>query len=643
MHEPNGNPSHPARRITLAIAAAAFVFGIGVRVFYLFAAGDLSMAEVLSWDLARRGPLEMLDRLSVPSHTNATVRYHGGLTYHLVLKVWTVFGQSELALRSLSLVAGLGVLGWLGWWTRRLDATAAALLVAIAATSPFLVQWSVPARPYALYLLLCVVSTTSLLAMLRQRRWVWAYVGSTALLLHTHHWGLLLVAAQTTAFVVWWAGRLVRPTPWKPWLASQAVLAVSLVPVWSMLQIQAETRGFVGEISLQPAVLSTWIAECGYVYGRVLQHFDASNLIGHQALDIAMSTTQAALYLAGGIALFRRSRVLGVLALCMLTVPVLLYALISALHDVRVESIRYFLFMAPVGFGLWALAVQDLGRLRPPLGPYLRPALLGLVVIMGAWLTLNALRWDTPSKYQDLGASQRDTVRGYEPWRMATDWRGLAAYVAEESRGDRVFLVEIGKQSQYLRYYLPGERAIGLFPARYRNPKKHLAQHLQAMGLLFEEVWYLRMRPSLHPVIESGEVRKRFRVCSGASFGTVDVQQWSENVLGGRTGTVGFSPFFDATPGQTYSLDQYLTSPDRRILYVIARSTDEPPFACEMDLTVNGANVARKVIGASYASVFRFDPRLTTGPNSIVISFLPFSGDLQPDNLERYQGKGAPR
>ena len=642
MSETAADAQRPGRRAVIVIAAIAIGFGVVVRVAYLCTAGDLSMAEVLSWDLARRGLGEMVSRLSVPSHTVMTVRYHGGLAYHVALNGWMVFGQSELALRSFTALAGIGVLGLLAWVSRRAGTTVAAMLVALAATSPYLVHWSVPARCYGLYLLLTVASTASLLAMLRHRRWAWVYAGTTILLLHTHHWGSLLLAAQSAAFLVWWLGRLVRPAPWKSWIVCLAACAVSLIPVWGMLELQAETRGFGSTIPFELSTLAAWGEELVYLYGRLLQHFDHSNLVRHLFLDVALSAIQAALYLAGLVVAFRRSRVLGTLALSVLTVPVFLHALLSAIHGVRVESIRYFLFMAPMGFFLWALALDELRRARARFAPGLSAIVLGLLVTTGGCLTIQAMTWDTPTKYQDLLAGPGDVVRGYEPWKMATDWRALADHLKETSSGNHVFLVEIGKQAQYLRYYLPGERAIGLFPMRTDDPQKTLDENLQALGLLFEEVWYVRMRPADRQQMQPEAIRKRFRAVSTVEFGTVDVQHWSDNVLGERVGSVGFSTFFDSRPGASQTLEMFLRGADRRSLYVAAQAADEPPFVCMLDLIANGETVAQEVIGSSYASLFRFDPRLSRGSNTIEVSFVPFEGDVQPHDTERYRRTNNP-
>ena len=90
--------------------------------------------------------------------------------YYVLLHFWArLFGSSEVAVRLLSAIAGLGVVGAVYLLGRRLFDQQVALVAALlAALSPFLVYYSQEARMYILAALLGAVSTYLMVLIVRR-------------------------------------------------------------------------------------------------------------------------------------------------------------------------------------------------------------------------------------------------------------------------------------------------------------------------------------------------------------------------------------------------------------------------------------------------------------------------------------------
>jgi glycosyltransferase involved in cell wall biosynthesis len=145
--------------------------------------------------------------------------------YYLLLKGWAaLFGHSELALRSLSMIAGLaaGVVGIL--LVRKLFSTrAAALAIPFVTFAPFLLRFYIEARMYALASLICISATYVLVCALettakRKRLVLWA---SYALLVTLGMYTLYYTALIWIVHGVWcttisksWHPRKLLKQPW---------------------------------------------------------------------------------------------------------------------------------------------------------------------------------------------------------------------------------------------------------------------------------------------------------------------------------------------------------------------------------------------------------------------------------------------
>jgi mannosyltransferase len=156
--------------------------------------------------------------------------------YYMLLGIWMrLFGDSEAATHTLSLVFGLACVPLAFFAARAVFGRPAALAATVlAALDPFLTYYAQETRMYELEAFLSLVVAWSYVeGILRGRRaWTPVFVVATALLAYSHNWGLFLcvgLAAATVAFArdrlrllgIAAAGVAVLYAPWVPTLLSQ--------------------------------------------------------------------------------------------------------------------------------------------------------------------------------------------------------------------------------------------------------------------------------------------------------------------------------------------------------------------------------------------------------------------------------------
>ncbi|MFW6135616.1 MAG: glycosyltransferase family 39 protein [Chloroflexota bacterium] len=166
--------------------------------------------------------------------------------YYLLLHYWrAAFGQSEFALRSLSVVAGLGLVAVIYLLGRRLyDETTGLIAAFLGAISPFAVYYAQEVRMYALLGALSALSSLLVARILqptdsRSRGGpslgaVAAYVGVSAAGLYTHYAFLFVVVAHSVAFGAWWLAELLGGRPrWRSlaaWAGAQGTVFLLYLP-----------------------------------------------------------------------------------------------------------------------------------------------------------------------------------------------------------------------------------------------------------------------------------------------------------------------------------------------------------------------------------------------------------------------------
>lgn len=129
--------------------------------------------------------------------------------YYALLHVWmAVFGDSEPAAYSLSLVFGLACIPVAFWAGRSLfDVRAGWICAVIAAFNPLVTQYSGQARMYTLVALLGLVASAAFAHafVLGRRRMLPLFGAALALLLYTHGWGIFFgVGCAAAVAPCWW-------------------------------------------------------------------------------------------------------------------------------------------------------------------------------------------------------------------------------------------------------------------------------------------------------------------------------------------------------------------------------------------------------------------------------------------------------
>jgi uncharacterized membrane protein len=363
--------------------------------------------------------------------------------YYTLLKGWTaMFGNGEVALRSLSVLASvLTVLAIpAGARLARLGAAAervallAALFLAVNAAS---IQYAQQARPYALQALAGSIAVFCagmlVLAFARPdspaRTRLWAWVAGLAigagLTMWLHNTGVFAALGLWTGMTV--ALLAATPGPRRPQIVAVGLAGIGALLVWSpfvpMLVRQNAAMAHLSYwIRFTPrGITAAWTVISG---GQVL-HYPVALLV-----------------LLGFAWLWRRSRAHAWLFACVLALPIL--ALAGYSYFVKpVFLSRLFLWLGPLGMVLAALGIVRL----PP-------------------------RWRLPAVTVVLALSAY-TVQGF--YRSHTEnWREMLAGLARDSRPGDVVLAFPNEVQMPVTYYMKTGPAVAYLPGPF--PALHLAR-----------------------------------------------------------------------------------------------------------------------------------------------------------------------
>lgn len=302
-------------RATLTLAAVAAVAGVALR---LVAPSPLWLDEALSVNIAELDFDQMVEALRHDGHP---------ALYYLLLGWWIdAFGDSDLAVRSLS-----GVFSLLSIWVlyriaRRAGATAAQVTLLLAATSPYLIRYATEARMYALLVLLCCVGWLCTERAIARpsvvRLGLLALTG--AALVHTHYWSFYLIGSALTvvAYNVVFGSDDTRAAALR--IGAAVVAGGATVLVWSSVLVeQLRTTGTPWADHARPAEIVIETIEAiggsnrfeGQLLGIVLAvaavlgvlacRVDGRDLVlrfGTKGLDRAALCVVGTLGLGGGVA-----------------------------------------------------------------------------------------------------------------------------------------------------------------------------------------------------------------------------------------------------------------------------------------------------------------------------------------------------
>jgi mannosyltransferase len=335
--------------------------------------------------------------------------------YYVLLRGWLYFGDSEAAIRGLSVLFGVAAIPATYVLGKRLFGEKAGILGAVlSAVNMFQIRYSQEARGYSLVMLLSILSTYCFVRAIdapRQKRYWFGYVVVSALGAYTHIFFYLVVMAQwlsvghvrlrrhfkTTAWTA--AGFILLTTPMNLFLLTKNQGQVNWVPhptVRLLLDFAKLFTGYGGS-----ALLAVYAALC------LLAVFAAYRGAKHEP----------------GI-LDERRRVN--LVVSWLLFPIASTVLVSFLRPIFYD--RFMAISAPALVLLAAKGMVDLVQVFPRFRA-LFPASLVLVAGLSIWGI---------HRYDNSPASQGDNWRLVTRYVMAGQHAGDAAFFYRAS-GSRPF------------------------------------------------------------------------------------------------------------------------------------------------------------------------------------------------------------
>lgn len=306
--------------------------------------------------LAEQSVADLLHLTSVDTHPPF---------YYLLLKAWAgVFGWSEAALRSISVLALGGSVAIGAYLVRRLFGTKAALLaLALAVFTPFLLRYGFEIRMYALASLIGVAATYVLVRAVgekdqrKQRNFYLCYAVLVAVGLYTLYYIALV-----------WIIHLI----WLLWLAKSHKQTLFKQPWWLV---------YMGSALLFLPWLPTFVKQLGNgALAPIAQQMTIENLAGVVSFILLYRSTAQ---LDGWLSLV----LLGVIAIG-------IWAAVRAFKVVGKNEKPYLVLLALYAF-LPILLIAFVSLFRPMyVERYLAHTLLGLVLFTGVtvWLSIQKQR-----------------------------------------------------------------------------------------------------------------------------------------------------------------------------------------------------------------------------------------------------------
>jgi hypothetical protein len=354
--------------------------------------------------------------------------------HHLVLWLTVkVFGDSELAVRLPSLVAGTLVIPALFLLGRELyDRRTGLVAAAFGAASPLLIWYAQEARMYAFVTLFGLLALWTQLRVIRKPTMgAWAaYILATAALLWSHYFGLLLIGVQQLIFIGVILHKRRAGDPIRPlalgFAYSLAVLVMQLVPLLTFAQKQFDsTAGAAGSPAGTYEGLSFYAVVSNIAWALWGYHPDGTTELLAAGWPLLLLLSLLLLGRGGS----RQTIILAVAAFS----PILILIGVG-FYDRELFEVRYFLVAVPLLFLLMARLVT--GWIR---GPGARLAVAGVVVA-----TLLLGLWDQQTN--------DDNPRLY-------DFRGALEEI-EKDAGPRSLLIYEPPDMKYvLEYYAPQLRS----------------------------------------------------------------------------------------------------------------------------------------------------------------------------------------
>jgi len=298
--------------------------------------------------------------------------------YYLLLKAWAgLFGWSELALRSLSVLAAGGAVVMAGLLVKRLFGVRAALIaLPFVVLAPFLLRYGFEVRMYSLASLIGIAATYSLVSALSAHgRKQWTLYGLYAVLVALGVYTLYYLALLWIAHVVWllWLWRREKRSLAKaPWLLAFGGSVLLFLP-WLPTFISQVGNGALAPISQAMTLENLMgIVSFGFVYQPVWQLTAAVSL-----LVLFVIVTVSYVVIRAFKTIEKRQLPYLMLLAMYILVPVAVLTIVSLARPMYVER-----YLAHVLIGGMLLIGVSAAVVLPKATRTMRAAILMLPVIM---------------------------------------------------------------------------------------------------------------------------------------------------------------------------------------------------------------------------------------------------------------------
>jgi len=233
----------PRGRARLALVCLLIIFATGSLLRLARIASDsIWLDEAYSIHVSHENLSGIIDEASNDVHPPL---------YYFLLHYWMkLFGDSERSARMLSAIFGILSLLLIYRLTELLfDRQTALISTLFLAFSHFNIEFSQETRMYSLLVMLALASVYFFLKLFegRSSRILVAYLASSILLMHTHVYGLFIIAAENIFFLtLYFSSRELFKKVFKRWLLSETVLFLLFLPWLTVLarQVLRVRKGF---------------------------------------------------------------------------------------------------------------------------------------------------------------------------------------------------------------------------------------------------------------------------------------------------------------------------------------------------------------------------------------------------------------
>ncbi|MFL5824966.1 MAG: glycosyltransferase family 39 protein [Thermoleophilaceae bacterium] len=377
--------------VTLAVAAITLV-GLLVR---LPSFGDSLFGDELSAFYVVHGH-GLRETLHLVKAGNST-ELNPPLFFALAWLSEKIFGSSTESLKLVSLIAGTATIPLTFLLGRRTIGHATGLVAAVlTALCPFLIYYSTEARPYALLVLVLLLSTLALLQALDTGRWIWwaAYALFTCAAMYTHYTAVFLLGAQFAWALVTHRDR------WRPLVVATAAAAIAFLPWLPTVRDTTNSPGTKIYALLEPFTLHAVRIDLGrWAIGH--PYVPLSVIPGSMAAWLAVAGVGVATL--GAIVSARRGRLLVSTKLALVIVLAL---------------------AAPVGIAIYSSFEDPIWNARNVLSSW-----PGFAVLLGALLTWPRGTWRVAAVGLTVVGFGIGAVKMSDPNHQRLDYQAAARYI----------------------------------------------------------------------------------------------------------------------------------------------------------------------------------------------------------------------